>query len=399
MKVGYPREATRQSLCRQLSIFPPPSCGDGRLVQGPIRHLYFHIPFCPKLCPYCCFFVEVGSKHKNQRFLDALLREVEAALERHAIAPTTIYFGGGTPSALLAPQLEFLLGALRERLDFSALEEFTLEANPATIQPEKARVLREGGVTRLSLGVQSWDDGLLKTLGRAHTAQQAEKTVALLRQAGFDDLNIDLMFSIPGQTREQWAATLDRTIALAPRHISAYCLTYEEDTEYFRRLLGGDFIRDDERDADLFEMTIDRLGSAGFLHYEISNYARPGAESRHNQACWQGADYLGFGPGAFSTVGLERWENVRDTAQYQRRIFAGEPAAEFRERLTPRMRQGEIAAFGLRTALGMAAADLEPWRPALASYFEHGLLVREAGRIRLTEKGKLLADTVAEVFV
>jgi oxygen-independent coproporphyrinogen-3 oxidase len=368
-------------------------------VSAPIRHLYFHVPFCPKLCPYCCFFVEVGSKNKNQRFLDALIRELDQALDRYDICPATIYFGGGTPSALLTAQLDFLLTALHQRLDFSSLEEFTLEANPATIQPEKARVLREGGVSRLSLGVQSWDDDLLKTLGRVHNARQAEKTVAILREAGFEQLNIDLMFSVPGQTREQWAGTLDRTIALAPRHVSAYCLTYEQDTEYFRRLRGGDFIQDDEHDAALFEMTMERLGGAGFQHYEISNFALPGSESRHNQAYWKGADYLGFGPSAFSTVGLDRWENVRDTVEYERRIFTGEPAAEFRERLSPMVRQGEIAAFGLRTAQGLAAAELEPWRPALEAYFDHGLLIHDAGRIRLTDKGKLLADSVAEVFV
>ena len=134
----------------------------------PIEHLYFHVPFCPKLCPYCCFYVEVGSKNKNREFLDALLREIETAQQTHELKPKTIYFGGGTPSALLTDQLAYLLEGLRERLDFSALEEFTLEANPATIRPDKARVLREGGVTRLSLGVQSWDDELLKTLGRVH---------------------------------------------------------------------------------------------------------------------------------------------------------------------------------------------------------------------------------------
>jgi oxygen-independent coproporphyrinogen-3 oxidase len=195
-----------------------------------IRHLYFHIPFCPKLCPYCSFYVEVGAKNKTRAFLDALLREVERAAEQHELRPETIYFGGGTPSALLTGQLEYLLGHLRSRLDLSALREWTLEANPATVREDKARLLRALGVTRISLGVQSWDDALLRTLGRVHTAAQAERTYEVLREAGFAAINLDLMFAVPGQLPSQWRATLDKTVALKPEHISSYCLTYEEDT-------------------------------------------------------------------------------------------------------------------------------------------------------------------------
>jgi oxygen-independent coproporphyrinogen III oxidase len=253
-----------------------------------IRHLYFHIPFCPKLCPYCSFYVEVGSRNKTTAFLDALLAHVERAGTEYQILPETIYFGGGTPSALLVDQLDYLLRGLRDRLDLSALQEWTFEVNPATVRPEKARLLRGHGVSRISLGVQSWDDTLLKTLGRVHSAAQAEKTFHVLREAGFDNVSIDLMFAVPGQTTEQWRATLDKTIALGPEHVSSYCLTYEEDTEYFRKLTGGSFQQDDERDAQLFEDTMDRLAAGGYAQYEISNYARPGRESRHNRAYWLG---------------------------------------------------------------------------------------------------------------
>jgi len=365
----------------------------------PIRHLYFHIPFCPKLCPYCCFYVEEGSKNKTQAFLDALLREVEQAAARYTLQPRTIYFGGGTPSALLTAQLETLFAGLHARLDFSQLEEFTLESNPATIRPDKARVLKEGGVTRLSLGVQSWDDALLKTLGRVHSAAQAEKTIGILREAGFDDLNIDLMFSVPGQTAEQWRATLEKTVSFAPQHVSGYCLTYEEDTEYFRKLTGGQFVQDIELDAQLFETTMEVLTGAGLAHYEISNYARPGHESIHNQAYWHGADYLGFGPSAFSTVGLQRWENVRDTAAYTRRILAGESAIGSEEPLSAETRRSEIAAFGLRTSQGVPLIELAPWQGEVDKLVRHGLLTADEGYARLTARGKLLADAVAEVFV
>jgi len=364
-----------------------------------IRHLYFHIPFCPKLCPYCSFYVETGSKNKTTQFLDALLREVEAAQAAHDLRPETIYFGGGTPSALTCEQLEYLLGGLRARLDLSSLREWTFEVNPATVRADKARLLREAGVTRISLGVQSWDDALLKTLGRIHNAAQAEKTYEVLRHAGFANINIDLMFAVPGQTLAQWQATLARTIALRPEHVSSYCLTYEEDTAYFRQLQLGTFRQDDDRDADLFETTIDTLTTAGFDHYEISNYARPGHESAHNFAYWRGADYLGFGPSAFSTVGLRRWQNVPDTAAYTRRILAGESTTHFTEELSGTTREGEIAAFAMRTRDGIATGALGRWSEEMREFHELGFLEDRAGRTVLTRRGKLMADSVAEVFV
>ena len=364
---------------------------------GLIHHLYFHIPFCPKLCPYCCFYVEVGSRNKTTAFLDALLREVEIHSEN--VRPRTIYFGGGTPSALTCEQLEYLFSGLRERLDLSALEEWDMEANPATIRADKAALLKQHGVTRLSLGVQSWDDGTLQTLGRVHNAEQAEQTFALLRDAGFTNLNIDLMFAVPGQTPGQWRATLEKTIALRPEHISSYCLTYEEDTAYFRKLLGGEYRQDVELDATLFETTMDTLSTAGFEQYEISNYAQPGRESRHNQAYWLGADYLGFGPSAFSTVGLRRWKNIPDTAEYTRRILANESVESFSENLTAAIRRGEIMAFAIRMREGIAAQDAEPWHEDLREFRELEFIEERNGRIILTRRGRMMADSVAGAFV
>jgi oxygen-independent coproporphyrinogen-3 oxidase len=364
-----------------------------------IRHLYFHIPFCPKLCPYCSFYVETGAKNKTTQFLDALLREVESAKSAHELRPETIYFGGGTPSALTCDQLEYLLGGLRARLDLSQLREWTFEVNPATVRADKARLLRDAGVTRISLGVQSWDDTLLQTLGRVHNATQAEKTFATLRAAGFDNINIDLMFAVPGQTLAQWQATLAHTVALRPEHVSSYCLTYEEDTAYFRQLQLGTFVQNDDRDADLFETTIDTLSAAGFDHYEISNYARPGHESAHNFAYWLGADYLGFGPSAFSTVGLRRWQAIPDTAEYTRRMLAGESVVSFEEHLTPATREGEIAAFAVRTRDGVAAPALARWSEAVQEFRELGFLEDRGSRTVLTRRGKLMADSVAEAFV
>ncbi|HEV7866637.1 MAG TPA: radical SAM family heme chaperone HemW [Chthoniobacteraceae bacterium] len=364
-----------------------------------VEHLYFHIPFCPKLCPYCSFYVEVGSANKTTRFLDALLREVELATTTHDVQPRTIYFGGGTPSALSEAQLEYLLGGLRNRLDLSQLEEWDFEANPATVRAPKARLLHSLGVTRLSLGVQSWDDALLQTLGRVHSAAQAEETFHVLREAGFGNLNIDLMFAVPGQSVAQWEATLAKTIALQPEHVSSYCLTYEEDTDYFRRLTGGEFRQDDDRDVAFFETTMQVLPAAGWAQYEISNYARAGRESRHNQAYWRGADYLGFGPSAFSTRGLHRWQNIPDTAEYSRRILETGTAGSFEEHLTPAQRRGETLAFAMRTSQGVAAGELTPWQDEMREFQELGLLAEQDGRFRLTQRGKLMADSVAEAFV
>jgi oxygen-independent coproporphyrinogen-3 oxidase len=181
--------------------------------------------------------------------------------------------------------------------------------------------------------------------------------------------------------------------------VSSYCLTYEEDTEYFRKLGLGEYRQDDERDAQLFEMTMDALAAAGFRQYEISNYARPGRESQHNEAYWLGADYLGFGPSAFSTRGLHRWKNLPDTAEYTRRVLAGESLISFEERLTETQRRGEILAFLMRTERGVGVGDIGPWRDAVREFEEVGFLVERDGRVALTRRGKMMADSVAEAFV
>ena len=367
--------------------------------QPTISHLYFHIPFCAKLCPYCSFYVDTHFKNKSQRFLDALLAEVEMHLQSFQIKPRTIYFGGGTPSSLSLSQLDYLLSGLRERLDLSELSEWTFEINPATVSLDKAQLLRKLGVNRISMGVQSWDDSLLKVLGRIHSADQAEKTLQILRQAGFDNISLDLMFAVPTQTRAQWQATLERTISLHPQHVSAYCLTYEEDTEFYHKLKANRFTQDSDWDADLFEMTMDLLGNAGFIQYEISNYGLPGRESQHNCAYWRGDDYLGFGPGAFSTLGEKRWQNIADTAAYTSRMLAGESLTTFEEIVSPETRRGERLAFSLRTIQGAPATELTPWQAEIEEFTQLGLLEKQGPRIALTRKGKLLADSVAEIFV
>ncbi len=369
--------------------------------SGEVKHLYVHIPFCPKICPYCSFYKETTDRNKTQRFLDALLLELDQqSTVLPPLRPRTIFFGGGTPSALSTPQLEYLLTGLRARLDLSALTEWTLEMNPATVSLEKARALRGLGVNRVSMGVQSWEPQLLAVLGRVHSAEQARRSYEILREAGFENVNLDLIFGVPTQTPAMWRRSLETTMALGPEHISAYNLTYEEDTEFFRRFVTGELTQDTGADADLFETTADTLVAGGFEPYEISNFARPGRECAHNLAYWLGADYLGLGPSAFSTVGERRWANVRDTATYNERVHAGVSAADFEEAVPVAMRRAEIIAFGLRTNRGVPAETLRAWPDQVAEFAALGLLETTPGdRILLTRKGRLLADAVAEAFI
>jgi oxygen-independent coproporphyrinogen-3 oxidase len=364
-----------------------------------VSHLYVHIPFCARICPYCAFYKERADSSQTQRFCEALLREIEDVTARFALKPETIFFGGGTPTALTTAQLEFLLGGMGDRLDLSRLVEWTLEANPGSVSPRKAVLLRAMGVSRISLGVQSWDDELLKLLGREHNAAQAEASFHILREAGFANLSIDLMFGLPGQTLAQWKSDLEKTIALQPDHISTYCLTYEEDTEFFLRHARGEFREDPEADAQFLETAMQMLEGAGFEHYEISNYARSGFASTHNRGYWAGGDYLGIGPSAFSTVGLQRLQNVCDYRAYSDRVLAGASAVSSTEILTPEMKRTERIALALRTRDGISSRELESWPTESREFIDLGLLREVNGNFILTPRGKLLADSVAEAFV
>ena len=358
-----------------------------------------HIPFCARICPYCAFYKERADSSQTQRFCEALLREIEEVSGRFAVKPETIFFGGGTPTALTTVQLEFLLGGLRDRLDLSGLVEWTLEANPGSVSPRKAALLNAMGVSRISLGIQSWDDDLLKLLGREHNAAQAEASFRILREAGFTNVSIDLMFGLPGQTLAQWEADLEKTIRLQPDHISTYCLTYEEDTEFFLRHSRGEFREDPESDAQFLETAMRTLERAGYEHYEISNYARPGFASAHNRGYWAGHDYLGIGPSAFSTVGMRRWQNVCDYRAYADRMLAGSSAVGSTEILTSQMKRAEKIALSLRTKAGIPSDELEQWPNESREFIDLGLLREVSGNLVLTSRGKLLADSVAEAFI
>ncbi|MBA2272232.1 MAG: radical SAM family heme chaperone HemW [Chthoniobacterales bacterium] len=370
-----------------------------RSMADPVRHIYVHIPFCARICPYCAFYKVRADPAQTQRFCEALLRELEMLGPRFQIQAQTIFFGGGTPTALTTAQLEFLLSGFQERLNLSALAEWTTEANPGSVSARKAALLKQLGVSRISLGVQSWDDELLTTLGREHNSAQAEASYHVMRDAGFRSVSIDLMFGLPGQSLAQWQATLERTVSLRPDHISAYCLTYEEDTEFFLRQARGEYRPDVDTDAQFFESAMRILEGAGYAQYEISNYARPGHESAHNRGYWAGADYLGIGPSAFSTVGNERWQNVADYRAYSDRVLGDNSPVASVEPLTAQTKHAERIVLSLRTASGIPREWLDAWPTERQEFVQLGLLQQIGERYVLTPRGKLVADSVAAAFV
>ena len=365
-----------------------------------IRHLYVHTPFCAKVCPYCAFYVHRGGANAQREFVAALRTEWARARDEFPLALETIYFGGGTPSLLSADLFSELARELPDSGAFAEFAlEFTLEVNPATVTPEKAAAWRSAGVNRISLGAQSFDAEMLRLLGRQHAPGDIAETCALLRAHGFENINLDLMFALPGQAETRWEETLRAALACAPQHLSAYALTYEEDTPFFEKLQRGEWRQDEAREIAMFELTREVLGAAGLFAYEISNFARPGFESRHNLAGWRGADYLGLGPSACSTVGSLRWRNVPDTRAYADRLARGESVREETETLDPATRAKERIMFGLRMQEGVARAEFGPDAPRLKELAANGLAIEDHGRVRLTPRGELVADSIAEIFV
>ncbi len=359
--------------------------------------LYLHIPFCHRVCPYCSFYKHTPGGTPIGAFIDTLAAEARNRIHEPV---RTIYLGGGTPSMLSPRHLERLFAALHETVDFTKLDEVTLEANPATFDVEKARLFRALGVTRVSLGIQSFAPHVLETLGREHTAEQASESVVVLREAGIPQVNIDLMFSIPGQSEADWEKTLHHAISLQPDHISAYNLTYEEDTAFFESLRRGEVRMDEDIDARFFHLADDLLTAEGFDHYETSNYARPGMRSTHNEGYWRGEDYLGLGPSAVSTIGGQRLKNVPDTAAYIERVGSIGHALDEAETLDEEARRIERIALGLRTSAGIALSLLEgKARERAAVLAEEGIASIGGGRLVLTGRGRALVDPIAAELV
>lgn len=350
-----------------------------------IRHVYVHIPFCTHICPYCAFYKTRNLTADMKGFLSALGREVSDAVRHYSIQPQTVFFGGGTPSALSVGQCEKLMSFW----PWERVEEFTFEANPMTISTAKAGLLTELGVNRISLGVQAFDSPTLTKLGRTHSAEDVKRSFRRLRDCGFGNINIDLMFSVPGQSPDIFMKGLEEALALEPDHLSLYELTYEEDTEFLRRLESGELSLETTGEV-IHRRAIERLADAGFRHYEVSNFARPGREAKHNQAYWAGEDYIGFGPSATSTVGNRRWKNVAEISRYkenplERSADVLDESARFRERMF----------LGLRTDRGISSDWVQGKDAFLHQLENEGLLRRKEGRIVLTSRGLMVADAIA----
>ncbi|GAA5118858.1 radical SAM family heme chaperone HemW [Luteolibacter yonseiensis] len=359
--------------------------------------LYLHIPFCHRVCPYCSFYKHTPGTTPIGRFVDAMAAEMKSRLTAQ---PRTVYLGGGTPSMLSPGHLTRLFTSLHETFEFSLLDEVTLEANPATFDAGKAKLFRDLGVTRISLGIQSFTPHVLEILGREHSVAQASEAVKILRDAGMPSINIDLMFSIPGQSKDDWQATLEHAMSLSPDHISAYNLTYEEDTAFFESLRRGEMRENEDHDAEFFHLADDLLTAAGFDHYETSNYAKPGHHSTHNQGYWRGEDYLGLGPSAVSTLDGVRWKNVADTASYVSQVEAIGNALTESETLDAEARRLERIALGLRTKDGISLDLLGPDALERARHLSTEGLARITGnQLILIHHGRALVDPIAAELV
>jgi oxygen-independent coproporphyrinogen-3 oxidase len=419
-----------------IRVHPRPSA-----VKSPPAHplgLYVHIPFCVRKCYYCDFASGPAPAQIREQYVDALVEEIRQSAWRGAEA-RTVFFGGGTPSELNSDQLRRITQALREAFRFvpadpeetashslplshsptlpfrtphSALRtpEWTIECNPGTVTVQSLAAMREMGFNRLSLGVQSFHDHHLKALGRIHTAGEVAEAVSAARHAGFRRLNLDLIFCLPGQTLAEWRQDVERALELAPEHLSLYNLTIEEETEFGRRhRLGQLALPDDDLSADMYEWVIDRMAAAGFVLYEVSNFARPGEECLHNRIYWRQEPSLGFGLSAASYVDGCRWASTRSMQRYL--ATSGResgPERQYEERLPPLAACGETVMLGLRTAEGVDLSrvaarygiDPEPvYGHTVERLVADGLLLRCTERLKLTRRGIMLADAVCAEFL
>ncbi|HTD86334.1 MAG TPA: radical SAM family heme chaperone HemW [Candidatus Binatia bacterium] len=372
-----------------------------------------HVPFCAQKCAYCAFYSEATQGELIERYTDALVRELEFV--HGELNPETVFFGGGTPSILNLRQWQRILKAM-ERLALLGAAEWTIECNPATVSLDKCKLWREHGVNRVSMGVQSFDDGLLEKLGRIHTREQVFKSFDILRRGGFENINIDLMFAIPGQTLEVWRATLAEALALGTGHLSCYEVIYEEDTPLFAQLQAGEFTVNEDLASEMFEALIETATARGFAQYEVANFAKGGVGDselpryacRHNVNYWRGSEYFGLGPSAAGYVNGVRTKNWSNTTFYCEQLEKGQRAIESSETLPPLRRAGETAAFGLRMTAGWpwqlfqnaTGYDLRThWRDEIESLIHQGWAVQDEVRFQLTPTGLRFADAAAEMFL
>ena len=366
--------------------------------------IYLHIPFCDTKCIYCDFYSITNHENKN-RFISSVLREIEyysSSLRNHKF--DTIFFGGGTPSLLPREDFEKIFESLYKNYSISKNSEITIEANPGTLTKEKLMEFRKLPINRMSFGVQSFIDTELQFLTRIHTADEAIKSVHAAQDSGYDNVNIDLIFALPGQTMEMWKYNLDKAIALNTKHISAYSLIFEEGTVLNNmKRLGKVKEADIDLETEMFDYTSEFFTSRGFEHYEISNFAKPGFQCRHNLKYWQREEYISFGPSASSFVGNKRWTNIKNLLKYLESIESGNEAKDFEEEIDDEKATTEFIFLGLRSK----GIDVNKFNRQFNINFKHkylhsisslvnnGYAKMESDIFRLTRKGYAISDEIA----
>lgn len=366
---------------------------------------YVHIPFCTQICYYCDFSKVFIKNQPVDEYLQALIREFESYDIKKL---RTLYIGGGTPTSITAEQLEYLLTNLTKHLDLSVLEEFTIETNPGDLTEDKIEVLKHSAVNRVSLGVQTFNDKHLKQIGRSHNEAQIYSTISNLKEAGFHNISIDLIYALPGQTMEDVKENVAKAIALDIPHLSLYSLILEHHTVFMNKMRRGKLqLPKEDLEAEMFEYIISELEANGFEHYEISNFTKPGFESRHNLMYWDNAEYFGVGAGASGYLNGVRYRNRGPIQHYLKAVAQGN-ARLSEEKLTKDEMMEEELFLGLRKKTGVSIARFEEkfglsfeerYGQIVRELCQQGLLVLDDKVVRMTKKGLFLGDTVAERFI
>ena len=372
--------------------------------------LYIHIPFCRQKCLYCDFPSWAGKESQMQGYVDALTKEIanraKVYFDRKVVS---VFFGGGTPTTLSIPMLEQLMAAVFENWDIAEDAEITTEANPGTLDREMAEALKKMGFNRLSMGVQAWQNSLLKSLGRIHTIESFQENFKAVREAGFENVNTDLMFALPNQTMADWQETVQNMVAMNPEHISAYSLIIEEGTPFYDRYEKGELTpAEEDLDREMYRWAVEYLAENGYEQYEISNFAKNGRQSRHNRIYWQAEEYLGMGLGSHSYMNGERFHNIYDLQDY---IRADGDVSLLKEEVEVISREDALAEFmflGLRLTEGVSFARFEErfgeemkniYGSQIKKLVKDGLLTEDGKGIRLTERGTDISNVVFEEFL
>ena len=370
--------------------------------------VYIHIPFCASKCGYCDFYSLSGCDHMMPDYQDALIDHIEeSAQSLKSYEVDSVYFGGGTPSFYGADRIVEIFNTLKLNGNVRLDSEVTVECNPDSTSLNALKLLREEGVNRLSLGVQSANNDLLKLIGRRHNFQQVKRSMQDARDAGFENISLDLIYGLPSQSKSDWAETLARIIELHPEHISCYGLKLEEGTPMYERYKGSPILPDDDEQADMYFYAADVLERYGYKQYEISNFAAKGFESKHNLKYWNLDDYMGFGPGAHSCVGNLRYSFVKDLKQYISGVARGVSIIDEYRQIDPMERAVEYIMLGMRTSNGISEHDYRTrcqcdWRPihkVLLAFAEKGWAEKTGDRWHFTVPGYLISNTLIGILL